>query len=198
MKDAREARSLIDRIEIVLWISLLGFGSWVAFAWLTDEPLAKPAPLAEFPSDFLEAEQLGVRARTRRFTWELTKVSGGAREGWSGDEQMQAWGALVGDSLDLGLPRRYPGRYRLWVYLTRAPEHGIVAFALNDQRIGEAIDLHRDGSAVPTGPISLGIGTLKGRGDRLRIEVMGAGGGGAGGLDFALDGIRIEKIELFD
>lgn len=210
-EESRDTNPRLDRIEVALWIGLLVFGSWIAFEWLTAEPPAVVAatatperespPASLFPRDLIEAEALGVRETSRAFDYSLRPIEADptqAGTGWSRDGYMQARGASEGDFIDFGLPRRYPGDYRIVVYLTRAPEHGVVAFRVNGERIGDEIDLSSDARTTPTGPISLDVVSLQGRGDRLRIEVVRAGERGPGGFDFALDGIRLEKIALRD
>jgi hypothetical protein len=186
------------RIEIALWIGLLVFGSWVALEWMSAEPAPSPAPpppVAKWPEKFIEAEMLGVRASSRPFEFALSQAEANASGAWSGDAWMQSRGAIVGDSIAFGVPRRYPGDYRIAVYLTRAPENGVVVFSLNGERLGDVIDLYSEGDATATGEIVLGVAPLQGRGDRLRVEVLAASDSGAGSADFGIDGYHLEKVD---
>jgi hypothetical protein len=66
--------------------------------------------------------------------------------------------------------------------------------SLNGVTIKEKIDLWSDRGVVPTGPLDLGRVELRGRGDVLRLDVVGTNPGAAPPhFQFAIDGVRLTR-----
>ncbi len=204
---ASEANPILDRVEALLWLGLLVFGSWVAITWMNAEPPPTPealprasaAPASSMPSDLINAEDLALREKTGAFEYSLSPIGSSDAGSWSRGGHMLARGMQDGDHVDLALPRRYPGDYGIEVFMSRAPEHGIVAFSLNGERIGQELDLYSERAMSPTGAVSLGIARLEGRGDVLRVEIVGVNAASeAGRRDLAIDGIRLQRLEAKD
>jgi outer membrane protein assembly factor BamB len=89
---------------------------------------------------------------------------------WSGDKHLFLVAGVDGwIELALDVPRA--GRYELIAFLTKAPDYGIVEFALNGKKVGAAFDGY-DKRVVPSGPVNLGeVDVPKGR-SVLRLTVI--------------------------
>ena len=68
---------------------------------------------------------------------------------WSNDAHLWWIEAKPGDKLDLALPVKQAGKYRLGMQLTKAPDYGIVQLYLDGQKLGDPIDLYHDGGQCP-------------------------------------------------
>jgi hypothetical protein len=93
---------------------------------------------------------------------------------WSGDAQLYAQPPKVGSWADLELPAPEAGKYEVIVYLTKAPDYGIVLFCLGGKELGRPIDCYAPEKVLRTGPLSLGTVELKKGPAVLRIEVTGS------------------------
>jgi hypothetical protein len=91
---------------------------------------------------------------------------------WSGDAQLWARPKKAGDWVDLRLPVPADGRYHVVVYLTKAPDYGIIRFLLGGKPLGKPIDGYNP-KVVSSGPIDLGAADLKKGGATLRVQVTG-------------------------
>jgi hypothetical protein len=199
-RDGQEARGQrsrrfdrsLDFAEALLWIALLGLGTLIALTALQEDP-RRPRRTAQKAAEVsVEAEDMRVVARNGAFNFWLQPTTDFPAGRWSGDGQMFALGAQKGDWIELGLPERKPGPYRLELLLTRAADYGIVSVSVNGTPIGDEIDLWSDRGVLPTGPLNLGRVELRGRGDVLRLEVTGANPGArAPYFQFGIDGVRL-------
>ena len=68
---------------------------------------------------------------------------------WSNDAHLWWIGAKPGDKLDLALPVRTAGKFKLSVQLTKAPDYGIVQLYLDGQKLVGPIDLYHKASSPP-------------------------------------------------
>jgi hypothetical protein len=90
---------------------------------------------------------------------------------WLGNGQLEAKTARQGEWTDLEVALA-PARRRITVYLTKAPEHGIVRFSINGLPLGDQIDLYHPDKV--NGAFELG--TIPGSITYpavLRVEVVG-------------------------
>jgi hypothetical protein len=187
---------LLDSIEIGLWLALVFLGGRVALEVVRLGPLEQesrppmPSPVA-IPG-LVEAEDL-PRDKSRSFgfwmapTLELPGV-------WSQGAHMFGTEAAEGDWVDLELPGGESGRYELEVFLTKAPDYGIVALSLGGERVAE-VDLWTARGVHPTGPIALGEVELGERQPILRIELVGANPRSAAPrFQFGVDGVRLTPV----
>jgi hypothetical protein len=92
---------------------------------------------------------------------------------WSDDAHLWWVEGKPGDQLDLLLPVKETGKYKLIVALTKARDYGIVQLSLDGQKLGEPVDLYNP-EVVPTGPIDLGVHDLTAGDHTLRFEITGA------------------------
>ncbi len=89
----------------------------------------------------LEGETLRIVGRTGGNAFaQAMDIFTAAR--WSGNEQLFWRDAKVKDRLELELPVKQAGRYEVQVVLTKARDYAIVQLWLDDQKLGEPIDLY--------------------------------------------------------
>ncbi|GAB6166793.1 DUF2961 domain-containing protein [Thermostilla marina] len=113
---------------------------------------------------------------------------------WTNNDQLWWTGAGPGDKLELLLPVKADGTYRLSVVLTKARDYGIVQFAVDGKDIGTPIDLYNP-DVVRTEPISLGTLELS-KGDHvLSVTITGANPRAIKAYMFGLDEVRLEPAE---
>ena len=181
-------------IHVILWIALLAVGSLITLTVL-EEKSGRPQSAEKTAAEVsVEAEDMRVVAKSRDFTFWLQPTTDFPAGRWSKDGQMFAHGARKGDWIELELPEREPGSYRLELILTRSMDYGIVAVSFNGIRVGEEIDLLSRRGVVPTDPLDLGPVELRGSGDVLRLEVTGANPASrAPFFQFGIDGVRLTR-----
>jgi hypothetical protein len=190
----------LNAVEAGLWIALLVIGTIVGLEVMRDaatriRPMDKRGPA---PTGLIEAEDLPIIAKNRDFLFvrQGSTVFPGGR--WSKDAHMFAQNTQKGDWIELQLPEREPGLYRLELFLTKAADYGIIAVSLNGERVG-TFDLYSGRGVVPTGALALGERELRGREDVLRLEVEETNKRASMPyFQFGIDGIRFSKREPGD
>jgi len=91
---------------------------------------------------------------------------------WSGAAQIWwAW-PKVGDRLVLAVPVASAGKYAIKGQLTKSADYAIVQLYLDDQKLGEPLDLYNP-QVVPTGQLALGTMDLAAGEHRFTMEVIG-------------------------
>jgi len=119
----------------------------------------------------LEAESLPATRQGEG--WISVQQMDGFGEGnWSGSAQL-FWGAGAGATLTLELPVAMAGQYRLDLYLTTAPDFGIVQVLLDGERVGKPFDAYSP-IVLPSGPVTLGVVSLAAGTHELEFDVVGA------------------------
>jgi hypothetical protein len=93
---------------------------------------------------------------------------------WSGDAHLLAEPPKGGGWADLEIVASEAGRHEVIVYLTKAPDCGIVQFRLEGQALGKPIDCFEPETVISTGPLSLGTVELKKGPATLRLEAIGS------------------------
>jgi hypothetical protein len=101
-------------------------------------------------------------------------MSGFKASRWSGDAQLFWTGGKVGDKLELQLPVAADGEYKIAANFTLARDFAIVRLWLDDQPLGEPLDLYNAPDVTSTGERELGARTLKAGNHRLTLEITGA------------------------
>ncbi|WP_353620848.1 PVC-type heme-binding CxxCH protein [Stieleria mannarensis] len=114
-------------------------------------------------------------------------------DNWSGKSQLWWTDAKPGDTLTIQLPP-VTGVVDLEVVLTCAVDYGIVQLSLDDQPLGEPIDLF-DRQVITTGVLSYPKLTLKGNKHTLGVTIVGANPTAKKAYMFALDYLRIKKSD---
>jgi hypothetical protein len=112
---------------------------------------------------------------------------------WSGDMQLWWTPGKPDVKLVLALPVEQDGRYKLTTVLTKAIDYGIVQLYLDDQKLGDPIDLYNDG-VIPTPVIDLGTHDLTKGEHRLTVEMIGKNGAAKPGYMFGMDWIKLEPV----
>jgi hypothetical protein len=91
---------------------------------------------------------------------------------WSGAAQIWwAW-PKVGDRLVLAVPVASAGKYAIKGQLTKSADYAIVQLYLDDQKLGEPLDLYNP-QVVPTGQLALGTMDLAAGEHRFTMEIIG-------------------------
>ncbi|MDD3469078.1 MAG: DUF2961 domain-containing protein [Thermoguttaceae bacterium] len=91
---------------------------------------------------------------------------------WSGDSQLWWKNGKAGDKLILGFEVEKAGKYTFEAMLTRAVDYGIVQLYLDDQKLGEAIDLYEEGGVFNREVRFDGVELSKGA-HQLMIVIVG-------------------------
>ncbi len=113
---------------------------------------------------------------------------------WSGKNHLWWTGAKVGDELTVAIPADKSGRYEIFVAMTKARDYGIFQLAINGQSVGQPVDLfHAD--VVSTGPVSLGVHTLKPGANELKVTVTGANPKAVKAFMFGLDYVYLAQAK---
>jgi putative heme-binding domain-containing protein len=112
----------------------------------------------------------------------LDKTAGNARsqsmssfaaDHWSGADQLWWTGGTPRDRLTVELPVNANGVYQLDLVLTQAPDYAIVQIYLDDQPLGQPLDLY-SAQVVTTGVLEYPELTLSTGAHRLTFEILGA------------------------
>jgi hypothetical protein len=180
-------------IELVLWIALMGLGSLVVLAVIEESDVhSKDTLVLVAPDDMIEAESLTVGAREGDFQFWLQPTAGFEGGRWSKEGHMMALRAQQGDWIELALPRLVSGLYRIELFLSRAPDYGIISFELNGAAVGSPVDLWSEGAVVPADPVSLGPVPLRDESNTLRITVVDTNAASVPPhYQFAIDGVSL-------
>jgi len=138
----------------------------------------------------LEGERLKVLAKTggNARPQELGQFAGQ----WSDTSHLWWTQAKPGDKLELALPVKEPGRYRLLAALTKARDYGIVQLHLDAQKLGEPLDLFNP-DVIPTGPLDLGVHELSAGEHKFVVEITGANPNALKAYMFGLDYLQLQK-----
>jgi hypothetical protein len=139
----------------------------------------------------LEGERLKVLSKTAGNPHEQD-LSGHAGD-WSGGAHLWWTGAKPGDRLELALPVKETGQYKLVVAMTKARDYGVAQLYLDDRKLGEPIDFY-DPEVTPTGAIHLGQHELTAGQHKLAIEVTGANPKALRAYMTGLDYIKLERV----
>ena len=113
---------------------------------------------------------------------------------WSSEAHLWWIEGKPGDTLELAVPVKKTGAYRLKMQLTKAIDYGIVQLYLDGEKLGGPIDLFNNG-VIPTGVLDMGIHKL-GKGQHtLRVEIVGANEKAVKKYMFGLDYLKLEEVQ---
>jgi len=138
----------------------------------------------------LEGENLRILEKTKGSLQKQDMWQFG--QNWSNDAQLWWTGAEPGDKIVLAVPVEDSGCYDLTMQLTKANDYGIVQFFLDDDKIGEPIDLYNT-SVIPSGVLSFGKHELNKGEHRLSVEIIGANSNAIKEYMFGLDYLKMES-----
>ena len=113
---------------------------------------------------------------------------------WKNNDQLWWTGAKPGDKLQLALPVKKTGAYKLSVVLTKAKDYGIVQFYVDGQKAGQPIDLYNP-EVVNTDPIPLGTFELTEGEHTLTVEIVGANPQAIKAYMFGIDYVVFEPVK---
>ena len=137
----------------------------------------------------IEAEAVREQVRVTAGRVQVQPMQSFAADRWSGDSQLFWTGAGIGDILTLELPP-CPGPVNLDIALTCARDYGIVQLSLDDQPLGDPIDLF-DAGVITTGVLSFpGVGAKRDE-HTLTVQVLGANRKAVQKYMVGIDWIRI-------
>lgn len=139
----------------------------------------------------LEGERLKILAQTAGNPHEQD-LSGHDGD-WSNGAHLWWTGSKPGDKLDLALPVKAAGKFKLVVAMTKAVDYGIAQLHLDGQKLGAPIDFFHRG-VVPTGPITLGEHALTAGQHTLTIEITGANPQAVKNYMTGLDYVKLEPV----
>lgn len=137
----------------------------------------------------LEGERLKILRKTGGQTQEQDLTGFAGR--WSDDAHLWWTGAKPGDRLDLALPVPKPGKFKLVMQFTKAPDYGIAQLSLDGRKLGEPMDFYH-ASVVPSGEVSFGAHELSAGQHTLSVEITGANPAAVPSHMFGLDYVRLE------
>jgi len=139
----------------------------------------------------IEGEKLKVLAKTGGNPQEQDLTAFGDQ--WSNDGHLWWIEAKPGNKLDLALPVKQAGKYRLGMQLTKAPDYGIAQLYLDGQKLGSPIDLYHP-SVIPTGLVAMGEQHLTAGDHKLTIEIVGANDKAIKSYMFGLDYVKLDPL----
>ena len=137
----------------------------------------------------IEGEKLRILSKTGGNPQEQDMT--GFEGQWSNDAHLWWTDAKPGDKLELALPVKEAGKFKLSAQLTKAPDYGIVQLYLDGQKLGDPIDLYHP-SVIPTGLQSLGVHDLTAGEHKLTVEITGANEKAIKSYMFGLDYLKLE------
>jgi len=139
----------------------------------------------------IEAETLKRRASAGRV--QAQKMSSFKADRWSGDGQLFWTGGRPGDTLTLELPE-FSGTVDLEVVLTCARDYGVVQLSLDDQVLGDPIDLFNP-DVITTGVLSFPKLTVEGQKHTLTLQIAGANPQAVKKYMVAVDWVRLRRAD---
>ncbi len=140
----------------------------------------------------IEGEQLRVLRKTAGNPHEQTLDQFEGQ--WSNGAHLWWIQAKPGDQLDLAIPVKQTGKYRLALQMTRAPDYGIVQLRLDGVALGKPIDLYHP-SVAPTGLVDLGEHALSAGQHRLTLEIVGANSQAKKSYMAGLDYVKLDRLD---
>jgi hypothetical protein len=111
---------------------------------------------------------------------------------WSGSEQLFWIGGKPGERLDLEISVDKEGQYDILPAFTMARDYGIVQLMLDDQPLGEPLDLYSYPDVIHSGEIAAGTRKLTAGKHTLSLVLTGANPSAAPAFIVGLDYVRLE------
>jgi hypothetical protein len=113
---------------------------------------------------------------------------------WSNDAHLWWTQAKPGDTLELTVSAPAAAKYQLVLRLTKAPDYGVVQFALDGQNLGDPIDLFHP-SVIGTPEVNLGDVNLEKGEHKLKITIMGANDKAVKSYMCGLDYVKLVTVQ---
>ena len=155
--------------------------------WTTPAPAAASAIKGA-----IEGESLEIIAKTGGQTQvqEMTTYNGA----WSGEAHLWWTRAKTGDKLELAVPVKDAGKYKLSVQLTKAKDYGIVQLYLDGTKLGGPIDLYNP-EVIPTGALDLGTHELTAGKHKFTVEITGANEKAVKSYMAGVDYVKLDPVK---
>lgn len=112
---------------------------------------------------------------------------------WKNNDQLWWTGAKPGDRLELLVPVKKGGRFRLSAVMTKARDYGIVQLALDGKKAGDPVDLYNPEVIRTDPPVPLGVHELSEGEHKLTVEIVGANPKAIKAYMFGLDYLIFEQ-----
>ena len=178
--------------EIAALIPLILMGlafCYMAVTWNDPRPLSIP--------NMIEAEDLPVAATNGIAGASSQSTKEWAVNRWTGNSHLFVMTSAEDASIDFKLPRYEPGQYLVSGYFTRAGDYGVVQVFVDGRKTGPKIDLPTPRGIEPTGEIRLGVVSLQGEEDTLRVALVGHSVADTiVHHNFGIEGFRIDPITV--
>ncbi len=139
------------------------------------EQAARPVP---WPPGMLrikgaiECEKIEISDKTEAVTTVRQQMFEGFTGKWSEGAHLFIEGGKAGDFVELSIPVKSAGPWKLTVYATKGPEYGIIRFAVDGKIIDKTRAMFSE-KLVPAEPIELGVFEAVDDILKLRVEIAG-------------------------
>jgi len=112
---------------------------------------------------------------------------------WKDDNQLW-WTGKPGAKLKLAVNVKNEGDFEFYTKLTKAPDYGIVQFYIDDNKLGEPIDLFNKDKVIITDELNLGKVRLNPGDHVLTVEILGANPDAIKMYMFGMDYLRLRPL----
>ncbi len=112
---------------------------------------------------------------------------------WKDDNQLW-WTGKPGAKLKLAVNVKNEGDFEFYTKLTKAPDYGIVQFYIDDNKLGEPIDLFNKDKVIITDELNLGKVRLTPGAHVLTVEIIGANPDAINMYMFGMDYLRLRPL----
>lgn len=119
------------------------------------------------------------------------KMDGFAKDRWSGGDHLFWSGGKTGEILELAIEVEKTGFYDVEIVLTKARDYGIVQLKLNDEILGNSIDLYNAPDVITTGVLTFPERKLNKGSHILQVTIVGAHPKAIKAFMFGLDYVRL-------
>ena len=119
--------------------------------------------------------------------------------GWSGGAHL-LWDGKVGQQLETLLRIEAPGRYRVSMQFTQAPDYGVVEVELSGKRVAKEVDLYAE-NVRPAELLELGEIVLKDKEQQLVLRLTGGNPKASkfqGGYLVGMDYLKLQPVDSAD
>jgi hypothetical protein len=178
----------------------VGMAYWYVAAGGNDP--YRPAPIGERVGYWGPVETFRVKGAIEGEKLKILSKTGGETQDqdmtgfmgtWSNDAHLWWISTKPGDKLELALPVKSAGKYKLGMQLTKAPDYGIVQLYLDGQKLGGPIDLYRK-AVRATGLLAMGEHELTAGEHKLTVEIVGANAQAIKSYMFGLDYVKLDPL----
>ncbi|MEZ6115057.1 MAG: hypothetical protein R3C28_00565 [Pirellulaceae bacterium] len=117
-----------------------------------------------------------------------------AKDRWSGNDHLWWIDGQPSDKLEVAAPVSQAGRYQLEVVFTKAPDYAIAQVWVNEEKMGEPIDLF-DPDVITSGVLNLGEVELADGEAKIGFEIVGANRQAIPRYMIGVDYIRLVPVQ---